>query len=162
MSEESYIESAFNNNLDNADWNSVKDYFNANGFNCAESTVKLIMSKDIIDIPVDMIKMMSGFGGGMQRGLVCGAVIAGIATLGLATGRKDPTESREPSAKAVQAFLEEFEFNFGSILCNELTKGFNLKSNEMYAHCTQFVTGAANIVVKIIRDYQSDNKQSNL
>lgn len=135
-----------------ADRDSVKDYFYCNGFNCAESTMYLLMSKGTLDVPPDMIKAMSGFGGGMQRGLVCGAITASVAALGLLTGRKAPGESREPSANAVQAFLEEFEYNFGALSCNELTAGLKSKSDEMYAHCTQFVIGAVKIVSKIAED----------
>lgn len=135
-----------------ADQDNVKDYFNCTGLNCAESTIKLLISMDTLDIHSDMIKAMSGFGGGMQRGLVCGAITAAVAALGLLTGRKEPGESREPSANAVRAFLEEFEFNFGSLMCSELTAGFKPKSDEMYAHCTQFVTGAAKIVSKIVEE----------
>lgn len=132
------------------DWDVVKDYFHSNGLNCAESTVRLLKSQGKYDIPQDLIKTMSGFGGGMQRGLTCGAVTASVALLGLFTGRTEPSESREPSAQVVRTYLDEFEKRFGSLTCTNLKAGFESKSAEMYAHCAKFVTGSVEIITMIL------------
>lgn len=136
----------------NSEWDLVKDYFYRGGLNCAESTVRLLASMGKYEIPKDLIKAMSGFGGGMQRGLTCGAVTASVALLGLFTGRTEPSESREPSAQAVRIYLEEFEKRFGSLICEKLKADFESKSEEMYAHCAKFVTASVEIVVNILKE----------
>lgn len=133
-----------------SDWDLVKGYFHSNGLNCAESTVRLLDSLGKYEIPPNLIKTMSGFGGGMQRGLTCGAVTASVAILGLFTGRTEPNESREPSAQAVRTYLEEFEKRFGSLICEKLKADFKSKSDEMYAHCAKFVTESVEIILNIL------------
>jgi len=134
----------------NLNKNCIKDYFYNGGLNCAESTIRLVDSLGKYEMPAELIKTMSGFGGGMQRGLTCGAVAAGVALLGLYTGRTKPTESREPTVEAVKIYLEEFEKRFGSLICEQLKADFRSKTDEMYDHCTQFVIGSAEIAAKIL------------
>ena len=97
---------------------------------------------------------MSGFGGGMQRGSVCGAVVSAVAAIGSELGRTDPQENRKPSADAVRKFINEFESEFGSIYCSELQKRYviehKLKSDGMYRSCTIFVEKAVTITMEIL------------
>lgn len=128
----------------------VHKYFYNGGLNCAESTVRLFAELTGSDIPHDLIKVMSGFGGGMQRGLTCGAVTASVALLGFYTGRTETYESREPSAVVVGEYLKKFEDKFSALTCCELCKGYMSKSDEMYDHCTQFVTESVKIIANIL------------
>ena len=80
----------------------VARYFYKGGLNCAESTLRCLIEEGIIDPPPEVVRMMTGFGGGMQRGTTCGAVVAAVAAIGWATGRTEPGQSREPSAAAVR------------------------------------------------------------
>ena len=110
----------------------------------------------VIDIPEESIKLMSGFGGGMQRGAVCGAVIASVAALGSVYGRLSAEEDCKPSADAVRLFLRRFEEEFGTIYCKELQQTYvrehALKSDGMYRACTVFVEKAIELTTAIIKD----------
>ena len=53
----------------------VARYFYKGGLNCAESTLRCLIEEGIIDPPPEVVRMMTGFGGGMQRGTTCGAVL---------------------------------------------------------------------------------------
>jgi C_GCAxxG_C_C family probable redox protein len=136
--------------MDNTDV--IETSFKNKGLNCAETTMRLL-AEAYSDLPKDMQKMMTGFGGGMQRGLTCGAVTAAVAAIGMKTGRLEMEESREPSAKAVRAFLDRFEAEFGALTCDRLTEGFTSKSDEMYRHCGRFVAFSADLAIKIIQAY---------
>ena len=46
----------------------VARYFYKGGLNCAESTLRCLIEEGIIDPPPEVVRMMTGFGGGMQRG----------------------------------------------------------------------------------------------
>ena len=134
----------------------VTGYFYNGGLNCAESTLKCLIDDGVIDIPEESIKLMSGFGGGMQRGTVCGAVIASVAALGSVYGRLSAEEDRKPSADAVRLFLRRFEEEFGTIYCKELQQTYvrehALKSDGMYRACTVFVEKAIELTTAIIKD----------
>ncbi len=127
-------------------------YFHAEGLNCAESALRLLIERGVLDIPEETIRMMSGLGGGMQRGLTCGAVTACVTAIGCATGRTRPDESRGPSADAVQRFLKAFEDRFSAIDCDTLTEGFVAKSPEMYDKCSDYVLHAVHAATDIIQE----------
>ena len=122
---------------------SVEQYFYNGGLNCAETTLRCLIEEGVIDAPLDAVRMMTGFGGGMQRGTTCGAVVGAVAAIGWVLGRTEPEASREESAEAVRAFLECFEKEFGSLNCSELQElhmnGCALNSDEMYRKCADFL-----------------------
>lgn len=132
----------------------VTEYFYKGGLNCAESTLRALIEDGVIDAPTDAIRMMSGFGGGMQRGSTCGAVVAVVCALGWVTGRTEPGADRTPSANAVREFLRKFEAEFGTLNCRELqatyVKEHALKSEGMYRHCTVFVEKAVALAEEIL------------
>ena len=132
----------------------VTEYFYSGGLNCAESTLRCLIENGIIDAPPEAVRMMTGFGGGMQRGTTCGAVIGAVAALGWVTGRTEPEQSRQPSAEAVREFLRAFEDAFGTLNCRELqavyVKEHALKSEGMYRRCTVFVEKAIELVQDIL------------
>lgn len=103
--------------------NSVTNYFYNGGLNCAESTLRALMDREVIHMPVENLRMMTGFGGGMQRGATCGAA-------------------------ATREFPRRFESEFGALTCREHA----LKSEGMYRRCTVFVEKAAEIAGDILRE----------
>ncbi len=134
----------------------VKQYFYKGGLNCAETTLRCLIEDGVIDLPMENVRMMSGFGGGMQRGSVCGAVTGAVAAIGAAKGRTEPGEDRKPSAEAVRDFLKRFEEEFGTLYCKELqqtyVKDHALKSPGMYRACTVFVEKAVELTKDILQE----------
>jgi len=134
----------------------VRQYFYNGGPNCAESSVRCLIEGGVIEAPMDVVRMMTGFGGGMQRGSTCGAVVGAVAALGWVTGRTEPDEPRTESAAAVKEFLKRFEAEFGTLSCRELqatyVKEHALKSDGMYRKCTVFVEKAVDIVKEILKE----------
>ena len=134
----------------------VTKYFYKGGLNCAESTLRCLIEEGVIDAPPEAVRMMTGFGGGMQRGTTCGAVVGAVAALGWATGRTEPGQSREASARVVREFLRRFEESFGTLDCRTLqvtyVKEHALKSEGMYRSCTVFVEKAVELVREILEE----------
>ncbi len=134
----------------------VSKYFYNGGLNCAETTLRCLIEDGVINAPPEAIRMMTGFGGGMQRGTICGAVIGAVAALSWVTGRTEPEESRAASAAAVREFLRQFEERFGCLSCRELqetyVKEHALKSDGMYRKCTIFVESAVQMVRDILEE----------
>ena len=115
------------------------------------------------NIQSDLIpRLATGFCAGMARtGRTCGAVSGGIMAIGLSLGRSSPDESNDPCYPAVQAFLNGFITQFGSLSCQDLT-GVNLGTPEGQAafwasdqitRCTDYVTHATRLVVEIVDQY---------
>lgn len=134
----------------------VTEYFYNGGLNCSESTLRNLIENQVVDAPMDTVRMMTGFGGGMQRGTTCGAVIGAVAALGWVTGRTEPDQSRAASAAAVRTFLERFEAEFGTLNCKQLravyAKEHALKSDGMYRSCTVFVEKSIQLVREILKE----------
>ena len=134
----------------------VQDYFYKGGLNCAEATMKCLIEDGAVDVPDSAVRMMTGFGGGMQRGAVCGAVVAAVSAIGSRTGRISPEEPRETSSKLVKQFLTGFENEFGTLYCRELqqtyVKEHALKSEGMYRACTVFVEKAVELAEKVLSE----------
>jgi len=132
------------------------DYFYNGGLNCAETTLRCLIENGVIDAPPETVRMMTGFGGGMQRSSLCGTVVGAVAALGWATGRTEPGESRAASSAAVREFLRRFETEFGTLSCQELrtvyAKEHALKSEGMYRSCTIFVEKAVDLTEQILKE----------
>lgn len=128
----------------------VKEVFYNGGLNCAEATMQLLINDGFVEDSDTLHKMMTGFGGGLQRGLVCGAVVAAVAAISANKGRKTASESRELSATAVAEFLNSFETEFGAIDCQALTKDYESKSDEMYQNCSKIVAHAIELTENML------------
>ena len=141
----------------------AKRNFNS-GFNCAESVLLAVRSQlASADAASDLVvpRIATGFGGGISRnGDVCGALVGGVMALGLALGRDNAEQSREPCYPAVDRFYNEFKTKFGSCKCRELTNE-NLKTPEgatayqLGVHsevCTPIVAWAAKRTNEIIKE----------
>lgn len=138
------------------------EMFNA-GHACSQSVLAAFV--DRYNLSRDTALQMScslagGFGG---SGLTCGAVTGALLVLGLHAGRIDPTDqaARDRTDSLVQAFLERFRAQHGSLICNELT-GIDHADVQARAQakedgifdsvCTKLVEQAAQIVGEIIEE----------
>lgn len=134
----------------------IGEYFYNGGLNCAETTLKILIERGVIDAPADVVRMMTGFGGGMQRGWTCGAVVAAVAAIGWVTGRTEPAIPREPSGEAVRTFLQRFEENYRVLDCDALQAAYvqehALKSEGMYQSCRMFIDTAVQLTEEILKD----------
>ena len=101
------------------------------GYNCTQSVV--LAFADLIDIDTDiLLKMVSGFGGGMGRlREVCGCVSGMFFVLSYFNGYSDPkaVDDKTRLYKEVQELAKRFEEKNGSIVCRELL-GLDTKRQE--------------------------------
>jgi C_GCAxxG_C_C family probable redox protein len=142
----------------------AKQYFN-NGYNCAESVLLAVCVESgysesgiIKFIP----RMATGFGGGIARnGGLCGVLSGGLMALGLALGRDDGQQSRDPCYPAADQFYHEFIERFGHPSCRELT-GLDMKSEQdrkqyldvvHMERCNPIVAWSARRVMELIGEH---------
>ena len=128
------------------------------GFYCAESVLLAISEHQHIESDV-LPQVATGFCSGMSRLCgPCGAVTGAIMGLGLALGRHTPNESVDPTYHAVRQFIQEFEQQFGTFNCQELT-GVDLGTPEgqeqfratgQFAICLEYVEEATRFALRLL------------
>ena len=100
------------------------------------------------------LKIGACFGSGMRKGEVCGACTGALMALGLKYG-----DSKPRANEVCERFLEEFEKENGSYICNDLlncdisTKEgveYAVENNLFKEFCPKMVESAAKIAEKII------------
>ena len=129
-----------------------KDYFRQ-GLNCSECVLRTFMDLHETDLPESIIRLASGFGGGMGHTKnTCGAITGAVLALGLVKGR-DPFASEEVKDRITQLneevypsfapMIREMEQEFGSLICAELSaphgdfdgRARKKSCMQMIAHC---------------------------
>ena len=107
------------------------------------------------------LKIGACFGSGMRKGEVCGACTGALMALGLKHGQADEQdlESRLKTNEVTDRFLEEFQKENGSYLCNDLL-GCDIRTEAGVAEalekklftgfCPKMVESATKIVEEII------------
>ena len=131
----------------------VRDYFHARGLSCSESTMRILQLKHKLDGAPELTKSMTGFGGGMHRGLACGAVTGAVAAIGARLGRSERGGAKEPAGSTVDAFLQEFEARFGSLTCKDLLRN-DLPKPQEHAICSGYVQAAVEIASRLIDEQE--------
>ncbi|MDF2503611.1 MULTISPECIES: C-GCAxxG-C-C family protein [Clostridium] len=129
------------------------------GANCAQSVLLTYCNELDLDMS-SLLKVGTGFGGGIRQGEVCGAVAGAIMVLGLKYGpdKIEDKESKEKVYEMVGIFNEKFKKMNSSITCRDLL-GCNLNQKGMreYARekglfkdiCPKLIKDAINILDEI-------------
>lgn len=92
-------------------------------FVCSEAVLYTIHRILGTPLPVEIVKLASGFAGGIGKsGYVCGALTGGVMALGLAFGRSEAGVGCPKLTPATKELLKWFNQEFGSSCCAVLTK----------------------------------------
>lgn len=121
------------------------------GANCAQSVLLTYCNELDLDMN-SLLKIGTGFGGGMRQGEVCGAVAGAIMVLGLKYGpdKIEDNEAKEKVYEMVRIFSERFKNMNCSIVCKDLL-GCNLNQKGMREYARE--KGLfKNICPKLIKD----------
>ena len=106
------------------------------GANCSQA-ILTTYGPDYNLSTLDCLKISNGFGGGMRRAEVCGAVTGALMVLGLHYGPKDETDvSREVIDAKVADLTSRFEAKCGSFICRDLL-GCDLSTPEGKSHIAE-------------------------
>lgn len=129
-------------------------------FNCAQS-VFASFSKELGLDEKQALKIGGCFGSGMRKGEVCGACTGALMVLGLKYGQSEvgDIDSKLKSDEVCVRFLEKFEEQNGSYICNELLgcdirteEGveYALENNLFTEFCPKMVESATLILKELI------------
>ena len=130
--------------------------YHKSGYHCAEAVMKAITEAYGREIPNDLLKVATAFGGGIGRTKqdICGALSGGIMAIGYLFGRNEPgadwTEASEKAAKLKQQFVTQH----GTTNCGALLTTFGPQENMM--RCKQLSGEVAGMLTNIIDERSND------
>lgn len=146
----------------------AKNYFRQ-GLNCAECALKSFLDLGLTDdYPPEILALASGFGGGI--GLTrntCGAVLGASMAIGTLCGRKDPLAKDslqerieelygpEGVYQLYRRFVEEVEAKYGTIVCREMTAGYEWEGKPRKKNCQEIIRYISGLAVKYALEKQA-------
>jgi len=128
----------------------IEKYYFTGNYNCAETILHAANEYYGLDLPEREMKLVSGFGGGMQTGNVCGALLVAISVLSL---RYVEAKAHESAAiKPVTTLLTErfLDTLNGSLLCREIKPAYFREG----VRCLATVQAACDVLEQVIREYE--------
>lgn len=138
--------------------NEAIPYFSDDGMACSESTLRCLIERGVVDLPLDAVKMMTGMHGNMGRCANCGAVNGAAAAIGATFGRTQPDQDSKRTYRLVEAFMQEFESRFGSVKCETLLAEHDPASLQQQMRCADMVVAAVEIVTQLLEQEKATIK----
>ena len=122
------------------------------GYNCAESMIRAGNEYYQLGLHEKDMNMMAPFGGGMQVGDVCGALIGSCAIIG-AKYIESKAHDFPEIKKLNPTFIRAFQAEFGSRLCAQIKPTHYSKE----LHCQNTVGKAAHILEDILKSWDIES-----
>lgn len=97
-----------------------------NGFNCSQAVLSVFSKELGLDKDI-ALKITTGFGSGLRKGEVCGAVSGAVMVIGLKKGHHiaGDNEAKDKTNFLTNEFTRRFEEKHGSIICKKVL-GYDL------------------------------------
>ena len=127
-------------------------YFGEEGLTCSQSTLRLLIERGVVKMPLESVKLMSFLHGNMKRDAKCGAVNAAAVAFGWAFGFYEVGGHTDRLGYTLlELFMREFEQKFGSVKCQELV-GTTVKERvDGQWTCAEYVVWAAGKIEELIK-----------
>lgn len=129
----------------------IGKYYGAGNYNCAETIVRA--ANDYYGLELhdrDMI-MVAAYGGGIQTGSTCGAVLGAVAVLSMKYVEAKAHES-EDIKPVVTKLMRKFNEKFNSTLCKDIKA--QVFSPEV--KCRNTIEIACDILEETIAEYEAE------
>ncbi len=131
-----------------------KYYFEQN-YNCAETLIRA--ANEYYDLKLhdrDMI-MLGVYGGGIQTGNTCGAILAAASVLSMKYVEQKAHDSKDIKPVTV-ALIREFNKKYGSVLCKDIKP----QSFDPQFRCKNTIEAACDILETVITEYENGKNRS--
>ena len=147
----------------------AKDGFR-NGLNCSECVMTAFLNNFETGLPKEVVKMATGFGGGMGHTKnTCGAITGAVMALSALVGRENP-RAKETMAERVQELqqdiypvvgkmVREMEEKYGTLICSELSNPHgDCEGKARKKNCMTMITECAALAAKHAEEYLNEKK----
>lgn len=129
----------------------IQKYYFEQNFNCAETIVRA--ANEYYDLKLndrDMI-LVGGFGGGMQTGNTCGAILGAVSVLSMRYVERKAHESVDIKM-AVTMLLSKFEEKYqAGLLCKDIKAKYFKEG----VRCLETVEIACDVIEETIAEYEN-------
>lgn len=119
--------------------------------NCAQGVLCALEDKTGLDHETGK-RISSGFGGGLRRGEICGAITGAAMAVGLAAGDGDG-HKEGMIAPVMQRLVDEFRTEYGCVRCEELKEKFGGQG-----HCGDFIAYCGRLAAALIEEQENNKK----
>ncbi|MBQ7903643.1 MAG: C-GCAxxG-C-C family protein [Oscillospiraceae bacterium] len=127
-------------------------YFGEEGLSCSQSTLRLLIERGVLDLPMDTVKLMTYLHGNKKRDAHCGAVNAAAVALGAEFGFSEVGGHLDRRGYVLmEEFLVAFEEKFGNVRCQELVGKTVRERVDGQWTCAEYVVWAAGKVEELIK-----------
>ncbi|GBD98356.1 putative redox-active protein [bacterium BMS3Abin07] len=134
----------------------AENYFR-NGYCCSESILKAAIEIFSLDVEPGLVRMASGFCGGMGNGEgPCGVYSGGIMVIGILAGRTDIGESDRLSRKLSGQYTERLRSLADGIICRDLLDNMGFTGNFNKRGCRKLTRRGAETLADIIAENRFD------
>ena len=123
-------------------------YYTEQNYNCAETVIRA--ANEYYDLKLhdrDMI-MLGAYGGGIQTGNTCGAILAAVSVLSMKYVEKKAHESKDIKPITTE-LIRKFNLKYSSILCKEIKP----QSFDPEKRCLMTVESICDILESVINDH---------
>lgn len=143
----------------------AKDCFR-NGLNCSECVMTAMLKNFDTGLPDEVIKLATGFGGGMGHTKnTCGAITGAVMGLSAMVGRENPQaketvperikELQQDIYPIIGKMVNEIKEEYGTLICSELSNPFgDFAGKERKKNCMTMITHCAGLAAKYAEEYK--------
>ena len=125
----------------------ARKYFLDNNYNCAESVILAANEIYDLNIPIEAVRLLSGFGAGMSCGKTCGAIAGALAVISNITV-KDRAHTTDGFKETASGLVLELEKVLGGTDCKDLMP----KYRKPDVRCIDAVEIALEVLDRYIKD----------
>lgn len=129
--------------------NILSKYYFEQNYNCAESILRAANEYYGLELHDRDMIMVGAYGGGLQSGNTCGAVLACVSVLSLKYVEAKAHES-EDIKPVVQKLLRKFNECYGSTLCKDIKP----QSFKPEYRCQKTIEMACDILEETMMEYE--------
>lgn len=127
-------------------------YFGEEGLSCSQSTLRLLIERGVVNLPIETVKLMTYLHGNKKRDAHCGAVNAACVALGAEFGFYEVGGHLDGRGYALtEEFLQAFEEKFGNVRCQELVGKTVKERVDGQWTCAEYVVWAADKIEELIK-----------
>ncbi len=136
------------------------------GLNCSECVMTAFLNHFETGLPKEVVKLATGFGGGMGHTKnTCGAITGAVMALSAIVGRENPAaketvgeriaELQQGIYPTVGKLVHEMEEQYGTLICSELSNPFgDWNGKERKRNCMTMITYCAGLAAKYAEEAQ--------
>ena len=136
------------------------------GLNCSECVMTAFLNHFDTGLPKEVVKLATGFGGGMGHTKnTCGAITGAVMALSAIVGRENPaaketvgeriTELQQGIYPIVGKMVNEIKDEYGTLICSELSNPFgDFACKERKKNCMTMIMHCANLAAKYAEEAQ--------